>query len=102
MDQKIAILRRKLTDVRDRATEFISHVDSNLPPEMKSQQDQQFVYFPPVPDIWVYLPEVEQQKADQLRSDVRQVMADIGQKAQKSILLDESDVRVLGLNAKKK
>jgi hypothetical protein len=91
----------KLTDVRDRATEFISHVDSHLPAEMKSRQQEQLVYVPPVPDIWIYLPEFEQQRADQLRSDVRQVMADIGQEAQKSILLDESDVRVLGLSAKK-
>jgi hypothetical protein len=100
MDQNVAILRRQLTDVRDSAMDFISHIVSKLPPEMTPEPPLSY-FKPATPDVWMYLPESERERADRIRSDIRQVMVDIGQAAQRSVLLDEADVRLLGQNAKR-
>jgi hypothetical protein len=97
MDQTLSLLRRRLTNVRDRSLEFIGNVDSRISDEPKTSMGRGGAYG----DIWLHLSDEEQNQANELRSAVRLSMAEIAQAAQRSLLVDEADIRTVGHNAKR-
>jgi hypothetical protein len=100
MDENIAVLRRRLTELRDIAIDFMSRIASRLPKEMIEEKPTNYYFKSPVADVWQYMSNAEKLSADVTRSDIRAAMVDIGAQAQNSLLLDESDVRLLAQNAK--
>jgi hypothetical protein len=99
MNEGISMLRHRLTSARDEAIQFVAYVDAMVPPGWKVEHP----YWGSTEqnDPWLLLNTEDQESADRLRGSVRQVMAEIAQEAQRSVLVDESDLRLLGQNAKK-
>jgi hypothetical protein len=99
MDQAIALLRRKLTEIRDAAVEFISEAEKYAEPKTPKTEHPSFQHV--IMDVWAFLPEDQQRRGDELRGELRRIMAEIGAVAQTSVLLDSADTRMLSQNAKR-
>ncbi len=99
MHEGITILRHSLTRVRDEAIQFFVYVDAMVPPEWKAERP----YWSTTSDEdpWSLLTAKDQESADRLRGSLREVMAELAQEAQRSVLVDEADIRLLRHNAKK-
>jgi hypothetical protein len=102
MNERIMALRHRLTGVRDEAVRFITQIDNLTPPEWKAYNESRPWGTRSIApdDTWPRLSTQAQDSADQLRASVRQVMAEIAQEAQRSVLVDVADLRSLGQNAK--
>jgi len=97
MAQTITSLYGLLTAVRDRSIELLGQLDSVLPEEVKRASGWAATY----PDAWSELSEDDRNRANELRSEIRRIMAGIASEAQRSLLVDEADLRTIGHNAKR-
>ena len=96
MNDKTAVLRRKLTELRDNALPFLSELAEDYGP-------QPGIIIPrsPVSSFWNDLPPEVYTRSDNLRRQVRQVMVQVATAARRSPLLTDVDVGDLTANAKR-
>jgi hypothetical protein len=85
--------------VRDQAMQFLAYVDSLVPADWKAERPP--YWSPQQNDVWSLLTSENQEAADRLRGLLRQAMAEIAQEAQRSVLVDETDLRSLSQSAKR-
>ena len=96
MDEKIAVLRASLFQVKDEGSDYLTRSTRYLKDLFGSYYDNDGFFFHPerhesVQDLWQELPSSFQETSQELRIKIRQVMAEIGAAAQGSPLIDSAD-----------
>jgi hypothetical protein len=107
IDESVMQLRTKLFALRDHGLEFLTQVERFLKGTVAADfesvrvGDLYLYRNAPSQNYWLLLPTDYTETGIQLRTEVRQVMAEIASVAQRGILVDKADLIALGQNAKR-